>query len=404
MSANYRDLLKYATTGQASPSMTYYDRMRASTLMGGAVQTLTGIPPLSFKSNGKPLISWSMLGNGQQIGTPTPAAPITPDFCGVRTGNLFPLDTTKLHVGRIENDGTIDYEVGTITVGTNSVTYQAGATWRGFYTDYIRANENEKLTFSTNSSSAIAWSCSCYDENNSFLGKVTSTSTASIRIFTTLAGTKKVRLSVTSSDTEYTITNPMLNAGSTALPYEPYGWKIPITCAGQTVSVYLGQVRTVRKIKKLVLTGNEEFGRNSSTSTYSLDVDCMGNLGILTALSSHYLGVANVSSFGTMTDKAVCERANGAQIWIRDTDITSVANFKSYLAAQYAAGTPVTVWYVLATPETAIVNEPLCKIGDYADELSSTDAGVTIPTTRGQNTLTVETDLQPSGMTIKYRE
>lgn len=32
MSANYYELLKYAATGQASPSMTYYDRMRASAI------------------------------------------------------------------------------------------------------------------------------------------------------------------------------------------------------------------------------------------------------------------------------------------------------------------------------------------------------------------------------------
>ena len=86
-----------------------------------------------------------------------------------------------------------------------------------------------------------------------------------------------------------------------------------------------------------------------------------------------------------------------------DTTITTVDGFKAWLAAQYAAETPVTVWYILAEPETGIVNEPLCKIGDYADELSSTDAGATIPTVKGQNTLTVGTELQPSEMTIVYR-
>lgn len=77
--------------------------------------------------------------------------------------------------------------------------------------------------------------------------------------------------------------------------------------------------------------------------------------------------------------------------------------WKTFLADQYAAGTPVCVWYVLATPETRIVNEPLAKIGDYADELHSTDAGVSIPTVKGSNTLTVDTELQPSEMAITYR-
>lgn len=93
MSANFYELLKYAATGQASHDMTYFDKLRASTLMGGSVQTLTGQPPLSFKSNGKPLISWSMKGNGSQSGTPTPDNPVMPEFVGVRTSNLA--DTEK---------------------------------------------------------------------------------------------------------------------------------------------------------------------------------------------------------------------------------------------------------------------------------------------------------------------
>jgi hypothetical protein len=77
------------------------------------------------------------------------------------------------------------------------------------------------------------------------------------------------------------------------------------------------------------------------------------------------------------------------------------AGFEEMTAAEFkSAMSGVLLWYALNTEQIAIVNEPLCKIGDYADELSSTDAAVTIPTAKGQNTLTVETDLQPSEMTI----
>lgn len=78
----------------------------------------------------------------------------------------------------------------------------------------------------------------------------------------------------------------------------------------------------------------------------------------------------------------------------------TVAGLKEYLAAQYAAGTPVVVWYALAGPETAIVNEPLAKIGDYADELHSEDTTITIQTVSGRNTLTIDTTLQPSSVSI----
>jgi hypothetical protein len=79
----------------------------------------------------------------------------------------------------------------------------------------------------------------------------------------------------------------------------------------------------------------------------------------------------------------------------------SVADFKSYLAAQYAAGTPVTVWYVLAEPETAVVNEPLMKIGDYADTITMAQAGVTIPTVSGTNVLDMSSPVKPSEVYIK---
>ena len=90
-------------------------------------------------------------------------------------------------------------------------------------------------------------------------------------------------------------------------------------------------------------------------------------------------------------------------MYFHDKRFSAIADFKSYLAQQYAAGTPVTVWYVLSTEETAVVNEPLMKIGDYADTLSMEQAGVRIPTANGSTTLDVETTVKPSEVYIKYR-
>ena len=132
MSATFFDLMKYASTGIASSSMTAYDKMRALAAFGGGkMQTLTGVPPLSFKANGMPLISWSMLCNGQQSETPTPDAPIMPTFCGVRTGNLFDAsllqnnthldNTTGLPVsytGRIAAPNPVDVsQYSTVAIG-----------------------------------------------------------------------------------------------------------------------------------------------------------------------------------------------------------------------------------------------------------------------------------------------
>lgn len=76
---------------------------------------------------------------------------------------------------------------------------------------------------------------------------------------------------------------------------------------------------------------------------------------------------------------------------------------KAVYNIEYANGTPVTIWYVLAEPTTGIVNEPLRKIGDYADTISYEQAGVQIPTLHGNTVIDVDTTLKPSEMYIKYK-
>ena len=64
--------------------------------------------------------------------------------------------------------------------------------------------------------------------------------------------------------------------------------------------------------------------------------------------------------------------------------IMPIEDFKSFLSTQYEAGTPVTVWYVLAEPE----EEPLENL-------------LPIQTIKGTNILTADTTVQPSEMYIK---
>lgn len=357
--------------------------------------TLTGVPPLPFKAKGTPLTAWSIYGNRQQTGTPSPQNIIMPEFVGVRTGNLLRNEETRIIV---ENNG--------ITFTRNpdgSITANGTATARAKYTYYGMA----------------AWKYD-YDTNYYLSGCPSGggTSTYSILIdsnvmqFRDVGAGKNVNIPSGTGGTYnleiriengVTVSNlifkPMLNLGSTALPYEPFGWAEKITCAGQTVPVYLGQTQTVRRVRKLVLDGTESITM-PVTSSFQLFgvIDWGSNI----CYCTHFAQLTwTDATAGTSNCIGLRSGGSGAdRIRISFPAYTSVDDFKSYLAAQYAAGTPVTVWYVLATPETAIVNEPLCKIGDYADELHSTDAGVTIPTAKGQNTLTVAGDLPPSNVSI----
>lgn len=192
-----------------------------------------------------------------------------------------------------------------------------------------------------------------------------------------------------------TPSNPVDVVGCGIWDETQQSYKLPLTVNGTEHPIYLGQVETTRKIKKLVLTGEEGW---SITSNGVLRIGLSGQLRPSTPLSTHYSG-SNATAWSNVPDKSVSVSISG-YLAILDTTYTTVADFKSYLADQYAAGTPVTIWYVLATPETAIVNETLHKIGDYADTVSFAQAGVTIPTVAGANTLTVDTTVQPSKVSI----
>ena len=178
-------------------------------------------------------------------------------------------------------------------------------------------------------------------------------------------------------------------------------YKIPISSANTTTNIYLGEVETTRKIKKLVLTGNEIFymdkERANSWRFYSARL-VSGKYSL--SICSHfvYIGTSEVNN----TDNIGFSLFNVSQFGCRcpKSVANTVNEFKAWLAAQYAAGTPVTIWYVLATPTTGIVNEPLRKIGNYADSISDV---ISIPTVRGKNVFDVDTEVKPSEVYIKYK-
>lgn len=391
----FHDLMRFAKTGIAHPDMTGYDKLKALALFPQSYpsQTITGIPPLSFKANGQPLASWSISGNTVQTGTPTPDAPIYPEFVGERTENLFDISTAE------DTEYYINY-AGYLVIGADgdrfiaqkvsvtpltAYTFSWGDTTVG--TDgnspYIRVCEYANTQFL----SRVAYKC--IDYVNKTFKIITSQDTTVLDI----------RYDSNTSTRKQTITNLMLNTGSTAKPYEPYGYKLPITCGSQTTPVYLGQTQTVREIRKVVFDGTEQgWGKNTgltNSNAFSISMpNWVGNRKI--GYCTHYQNVADAQAaegvfFGNSLN-ILTALADG---------LDDATKFKQWLASQYSAGNPVTVWYVLAEPTTGIVNEPLAKIGDYADTVSSTNTGApSIPTSKGQNTLTVDTTVQPSSVTI----
>lgn len=317
-------------------------------------------------------------GNMSQTGTPTPDNPIQPSECGERTGNLFDENYPNI-------SGTIRYIP--LYVGEGSFTLSTTTPYDSSVANVFLLSGNVSTGAST-------------PGNGAWLNH--NVTTQSVDGYVTIAYR---HYSGTTSPANY---QTMLNAGSTALPYEPYGYKIPISSASTTTPVYLGEVQTTRKIKKLVLTGEENIEIKSENAKWYIPIADMKTPAIVTAIEwycSHYQAVANNAtwtSYDYMISWSTSDIGSSVGLRIRDIDFltgVTLADFKSYLAAQYAAGTPVTVWYVLATEETGIVNEPLMRIGDYADTVS----GISIPTIAGANTISVGTTLQPSEVSVNYK-
>lgn len=329
----------------------------------------TGVVPYSFNADGEPLLDWYIKGNTVQNGTPTPTDPIQPQECGERTGNLY---FKKLAGANISDGGVI-------------------ATITGF--DLYIAEVEQGVQYSGNGY------IYAFFEDVPAIGSITFNNSRVVESFKNIVSPINGFVAVRNPNT---IQNAMCNTGNTILPYEPYGYKIPISSANTTTPVYLGEVETTRKIKKLVFDGSEGWLKYSGTSgSYLYYLGGLSKSEVANCICTHveYSSIvpnSNIQGVQMSDSKSTLLLNCGSEVITENT----VTAFKEYLAQQHAAGTPVTVWYVLATPTTGIVNEPLRKIGDYADEVSNV---ATIPTVNGSNTIDVETAVKPSEVYIKYK-
>lgn len=345
--------------------------------------TIIGIPPITIISNGNNA-TVGLKGNTVQSGTPTPDNPIIPQGTGERTGNLFDKDNTTVHNAYFAYNGD----------------WLASEDSRSVL---IAVTPNTRYTLSISDEIPIfriyQTSVSSPTYGNQFQEIIRGTNMKTYT-FTTASAAKYIGFQGSASIVDQWIESLMLNTGSTALPYEPYGYKIPISSAGQATPIYLGEVETIRKIKKLVLDGTEAW-YDVAAGIHRIALPGYLRKNINVPFCTHYVGISPVSEAGSIGGLRIAfliSASGNNYMYIRDSTYSTATAFQSYLAAQYAAGTPVTVWYVLATEETGIVNEPLMKIGDYADEISD----ITIPTIKGTNVVDVDTEVKPSEISITY--
>lgn len=362
---------------------------------------MVGTAPMTFKALGLPLKDYLISGNTIQDGAPTPDYPVDVVGCGVKTENLFD-----------ENANIVWHSLAILDDNGNEIT-----SWESGYTNpFIEVEPNTTYALNGDLSQYNVAGASngyrvYYYMDSTFISR-SSVMNNDNKTFTTPQNCNKIAIQCQILNDYPHLDTVMLNTGSTALPYEPYGYKLPLTVNDTEYPIYLGEAETTRKIKKVVLTGEESYYKNSESTGnylyYAQRVNIIPGAMLKPPVLCNELPVATDApirqiSINTNNDFSVVYLNFGADIMTTQPSGNTAAGLKEYLAAQYANGTPVTVWYVLAEPETAVVNEPLHKIGDYADTISMVQAGVTIPTATGTNTLTVDTTVKPSEIDLTGR-
>ena len=195
------------------------------------ILTKEGVPPLSFYSNGKPLLSYEITGNTAQDGMPSPDNPVEIKGVGEKTENLLQL--TRFNYGKNTGTGYMGTDVfesdGYAIIVKGHSNTGGGRTNRCSNPFILTPGE---YTLST---TIDITGLSPYIQNsqtNVILGQL-----GSFTIESDVEAYLGFNVSA-GADYDYTF-SIMLNESSEPLPYEPYGYKIPVTCGGTAGNIYL---------------------------------------------------------------------------------------------------------------------------------------------------------------------
>lgn len=195
------------------------------------IVTYTGtLPAVLTGTKAGYLHSYKIYGNTEQTGTPTPENPIAPSECGERTEQIYDISSITLGKWYAYNGVLEDQTYGAISemkkVNGNQMTIK----WHGL----------KPFSFS------IVW----FNTNKNYLSRNHNIIPSGVDEYTVTAPSSAVYFILqmangTNSSNPITIERiasyrTMLNLGSTPLPYEPYGYKLPLTSAGQGVDIFIG--------------------------------------------------------------------------------------------------------------------------------------------------------------------
>ena len=234
------------------------------------------------------------------------------------------------------------------------------------------------------------------------------------------------------------ISNIMLNAGSTALPYEPYGYKVPVAVSNgtdtQTIPIYLPEpIKMVGDEAEYIDYAEQKQHRvrknllpNTATSqtingvTFTVNSD--GSVTCTGTSTSKYYSLFRIPCYLVSGNYTIsgCPVGGGSRKYRADIRISPNGEMVGGDADNGAGATiPIDESgrydYVIRIQGGYTVDDvtfkPMIRKADIEDDtyepyIENTEVDVTLPalpTIEGTNTMSIDTEVQPSRMDIKGR-
>lgn len=377
---------------------TYKPRQMASALKDIYSNEVEGVPPLTFESNGMDLLDYRIDGANGGVGE--------------RTENLF---DEKLAQGYYSDTAGSSHDLISSSIRV------AGTT-------FIPVSTGNKITLTYESAIGITKYLVYYYNNNKELINVVGwyISGSTITIPNNISFIRFVWGSKEDWDSGYSyvtllvtnISNIMLNAGSTALPYEPYGYKVPVKITGRNLFGEINDTEFYIDAQGNVMLGTNGdsflqsyINVNPSTEyTFKWSQTIMGS-----SNNGPYIRISEYTSNNTFIQRVLCQCSEQSQnnytfttsnntvyIDIRiDAETSTRGQHLTEIMLVKGATAPDTYEeYTSPIIKTIYLDSPI-----YENEsISLSDTNVDIPTIEGTNVITIDTTVQPSNVYVQARK
>lgn len=343
---------------------------------------LTGVPPLLFKGKEQSeLLNYRIYGDT-----------VDGESVGDRTANLIQGSIKNANIG---NYGKINTSNEFFLVYAPVVTGES----------YTISNNNGTNVYAFYNAVPSTETATSYDSNRQIF------STSTITFVSPITGYIAVRLANTAQDI-------MINPGSTAVPYEPVGYRVPVTVEGKNLfnvsTITLGwYINDKGQIIQNDGINTSDFIKVSPNTNYTYKGAVIYDANIIRIayydqsknFISRYFTPGNAANGETVITPSNCEYVKLSY----DNVITNLMLNSGSTALPYEPyHAPVTTPIYLPEPIKMVGDE--AEYIDYAEQkmhrIGADDIDVTLPalpTIKGTNTMSIDTTVQPSRMDIKGR-